>query len=137
MKDQEFILLADISTVVRVAENTSEDPASCSGISGEDGGWILLMSFPLRDSRLILGMVVRCRMEKIEPKLLYSKVKLLMVFDIGDLVDDSWLDDRDKAVRDVNLYVRVVTFESAIRYYSARLFWASYLTPIYKGLIKT
>ncbi len=41
-------------------------------------------------------------MEKIESKLLYSNVKLLMVFDIGDLVDNSWLEDRDRAVRDLN-----------------------------------
>jgi hypothetical protein len=41
-------------------------------------------------------------MEKIQSKLLYSNVKLLIVPDIGDSVDNSWLDDRDKEVRDGN-----------------------------------
>ena len=110
IKDQVFILLADISTAVRAGEKTSEGPASSSAISGGDPGRIPLMSFPRRDSRVRLGRMVRCRMEKMESKLLYSNVKLSMEFDIGDWVDNSWLEDRDKAVREANRYVRVATF---------------------------
>ena len=89
IKDQVFILLEDISTAVSVEENTSEVLVSASSISGEHAGRILPMSFPRRDSRLRLGRVVRCRMEKIESKLLYSNVKLLIVPDIGESVDNS------------------------------------------------
>lgn len=97
MKLQELILLRETSRDRTVGENWND-----ASSLGESEGKTPRMLLPLNESRSRLGSDAKLRTEERESISLFSRVRLWIVGDNVDEIDEIWLLDADKDVRDGN-----------------------------------
>lgn len=99
MTAHESMLFCDRSTVARLRENISLEPASPSTFeSGVE--YTRLILFPRRDNRLRVGKDVKARKESRHSNSLKPSVSSLMVCVMGMGISDNWFESKDIEVRD-------------------------------------